>query len=241
MQRIKKVKWPKRNIGGDRAYAKLYYVTGTSITMTTGQSSVTRNIAFNILGVDSSTPLYASTITANFGSAPGLSQLASQFLKYRIRGIKLKYTYYPIDYGLQPLIAYFNAQGNADNILPTETGPTPAFPTPSVSVMPEQRWCVYRVIPNAANGAKPVTLKAYYSVNKVYGPDQVVKNDTQFTGDLISSSPYFSPTDQPSKGPWIQEGMFTMSGQTVAANVTVTILKRATVYIEFFGKRITTQ
>lgn len=241
MQRIKKVKWPKRNIGGDRAYAKLYYVTGQNRTLTTGNSSSFTNIAFNLGAGPVGTVLHSASITGSFGSTPGLQQLSLQFLRYRIRGIKLKYTYYPINYADQPLIAYFNAQSDQNDLATGTASPSPAFPTPSVSVMPEQRWCVYRVIPNAANGAKPMTLKVYYSVNKVFGPDQIVKNDEQFTGAMLNVAPYFSQAEMPTKGPWLQEGLFTMSGENVAEDVTVSILKRATVYVEFFGKRIATQ
>lgn len=240
MQRIKKVKWPKRNIGGDRAYAKLYCVVGESVTMQAAQNHVVNNIAFNVGAVPAGVALEDQTIYHRFGIPPGLQQLAQQFLWYRIRGIKLKYTYYPINYSQQPLCAFFNAQSNGVPITSSSTGPTPPFPLANVATMPEQRWCVYRVIPNAANGAKPVTMKVYYSVNKVFGPDRVVKNDKDFTGGLQQTVPFWDVNQPPSEGPWIQEGLFTMSGANAGANVTVTILKRATVYVEFFGKRPST-
>lgn len=238
MQRIKKVRWPKRNIGGDRAYAKLYYVTGESRTILSANSSFTANIAFNVGAALGGSALQTASISNRFGGTPGLAQLAQQFLWYRIRGVKLKYTYYPINYSLQPLVAYFNAQSNGVPLTSSSSSPTPGFPTASVSVMPEQRWCTYRVIPNAANGAKPVTLKTYYSVNKVFGPDRIVKNDERFTGGLVTLPPYYDPSQPPQEGPWIQDGMFTMSGAAAGADVTVSVLKRATVYVEFFGKRV---
>lgn len=241
MQRIKKIKYPKRNVGGDRAYAKLYHVVGESVTMLAAQTNVTRKIAFNVGATVAGTNLYNSTIYPNFGLPPGLSQLARQFLWYRIRGIKLKYTYYPINYALQPLVAFFNAQSNGVPITDSSFTPTPDFPVSNVAVMPEQRWCTYRVIPNAANGAKPVTMKAYYSVNKVFGPDRVVKNDKDFTGGLQLNAPYWDVNQHPTEGPWLADGLFTMSGVSAGADITVTILKRATLYVEFFGKRPSTE
>lgn len=241
MQRIKKVKWPKRNIGGDRAYAKLYFVTGENRTMLAAQNSIVENIAFNVGAATAGGALNDSSISARFGQTPGLSQLAQQFLWYRIRGIKLKYTYYPINYALQPLCAFFNAQSNGVPLQNSSGAPTPGFPPANVSTMPEQRWCTYRVIPNAANGAKPVTMKVYYSVNKVFGPDRIVKNDERFTGGLQTTTPYWDVNQPPQEGPWIADGLFTMSGQNAGADVNVTILKRATVYVEFFGKRVSTQ
>ena len=40
-------------------------------------------------------------------------------------------------------------------------------------------------------GAAPTRLTVYYSVNKVFGPDVVVKNDESFTGQLKTTLPYW--------------------------------------------------
>ena len=40
MQRIKSVRWPARNIGGDRAYCKLRYVKGARFTIPLANTSL---------------------------------------------------------------------------------------------------------------------------------------------------------------------------------------------------------
>jgi hypothetical protein len=96
-----------------------------------------------------------------------------------------------------------------------------------------------------ANGAKPTQLKVYYSVNKVQGPDVVVKNDEDYTGSMQASTPYFSngtvAEDQPNRAPWLQFGLMTLSGGVTTNPVTGVLKAEATVYTEFFGKRPQTQ
>ena len=48
MQRIKSVRWPARNIGGDRAYCKLRYVKGAEFPIVAGQYYTAQNQAMAI-------------------------------------------------------------------------------------------------------------------------------------------------------------------------------------------------
>lgn len=242
MQRIKTVRWPTRNIGGDRAFTKLRYVKGQNFYIPAGAYADTQNLCFNVGASGGSLP----TITSVFGSTPGLSILGAQYLHYRIKGIALKITYWATATAT-PIMLFTNAQSNTGLNGESQQVPSPDFIAPNVSTMPEQRWARYKVCGATNNGARPTTLKTYYSVNKVFGPDAVVKNDEEFTGQMLATTPYFSTNGdesaRPQRGPWLQYGLTTLSGQanTVANGIQGTMKIEATVYAEFFGKRPQTQ
>lgn len=237
MQRIRKVRWAARNIGGDRCFAKLRYVTGENFTIATGTSAQFYNQAINI-GSWPSTTSDATSLYAIMGNTPNLSTLASLYQRYRIRGIKLRLTFW--QQGGVPCCLYTNATGTTSQL---GSGPSPPFVTPTITVLPEQRWAKYRVCQATVAGGKATSLSVYYSVNKVFGPDNTVRNDIGFTGETQQTSPYWSeqgdPNSHPVNFPWMQYGIFTLSGQNVAAgNASFGVLKiEQTVYTEFFGKR----
>lgn len=232
MQRIKTVRWPARNIGGDRAFTKLFYVTGATFNILAGNSAVVNQMAFGVGAADAN----PSTITGVLGSTPGLSTLALQYTRYRIRGIKLKLTYW--QQSGPPVILFANAQTDQAEITPVSTGPTPGFPNPTINILPEQRWAKYRTCQMTQAGGRATTLNVYYSVDKVFGPDQITRNDEDFTGELRVTAPYFA--EYPIRSPWLEIGLCTLSGDDVAAGSEVTgVLKlEATVYTTFFGKRV---
>lgn len=245
MQRIKKVKWPVKNIGGDRSFCKLRYVIGSDFGISSGNVYNAVNLKYNT-GSWESTSSTPTSILAVFGQTPNLSTMGALYTKYRIRGIKLKLTYW--QQSGTPVVLFTNAQTeNGPDFATRENGPDPAFITPNISVLPEQRWARYRVCSQTAQGGKPTTLKSYYSVNKVYGPDNVVKNDKHFIGEMQPSTPYWSTDStfeaRPVYGPWLQYGLFTMNGTPIPIDEdTQGVLKvEATVYAEFFGKRVQTQ
>lgn len=245
MQKIKKVRWPARNIGGDRAYCKLRYVIGSDFTIAPTESYESVNVVYNI-GADSTNPVVSGTIHDIFGDTPNLSTMGALYTNYRIRGIKLKLTYW--QQSGSPVVLYTNAVTSQTG---ASTAPSPNFVVPNISVLPEQRWARYRVCGATAAGAKPTTLKAYYSVNKVYGPDAVVKNDADFIGKMSPAYPYWGTLETlpgpdrpfPLRTTWLQYGIFTLNGQPLANDDSVLgVLKvEATVYCEFFGKRVQTQ
>lgn len=92
MQRIRTYRYKSRNIGGDRARAKLFYSATSNERIAAGATSQVEIWCPNIGATPQS--LFPG-ISLQFGTCPGLSTLASQFLRYRIRGIKVKYTIYP--------------------------------------------------------------------------------------------------------------------------------------------------
>lgn len=243
IQRIKKVKWPTRNIGGDRAYCKLRYVNGINFGIEETESFNSQNLRMNTGAIDGPLGPGLATINSVFGNTPNLSTLSALYLHYRIRGIKLKLTYW--QQTGTPVVLYTNAQSNLDENY-AET-PNPDFVTPNISVLPEQRWARYRVCTQTQNGGKPTVLKSYYSVNKVQGPDNVVKNDREYIGEMKLGIPYWgdNPTTEavPRRSPFLQFGLFTLNGDVVGPNEDVNgVLKvEATVYTEFFGKRVSTE
>lgn len=242
MQRIKSVRWPARNIGGDRAYCKLRYVVGGDFGIASGAFSHSQNLRMNTGAYESPLGPAEQTIHFVLGNTPNLSTMGALYLNYRVRGIKLKLTYW--QQSGTPVVLYTNAQSDSNEFYATT--PSPDFVTPSISVLPEQRWARYRVCGATAAGARPTVLSAYYSVNKVFGPDAVVKNDRDFVGEMSVATPYWSDNQTtggvPVRSPWLQYGIFTLNGTALPALETVEgVLKvEATVYCEFFGKRVTT-
>lgn len=242
MQRIKTVRYQARNIGGDRCFSKLRYVIGIQFAPSAARPYNVTKLPFNV-GAHAAPLTSYNSISSVFGSTPNLSTLAQFYQRYRIRGIKLKLTAYYVPGASDPPICIFTtAQTSMGS--PYATDPTPTFPTPAIDVTPEQRWTRYRVVANSGNGAPPSTLSAYYSVNKVYGPDAVVRNDTEFIGELLTTAPYWSDAadsgndnNRPTKSPWLMYGIFSMNGQNIPSTVNLTLKVEATVYTEMFAKR----
>lgn len=244
MQRIKSVRWPARNIGGDRAYCKLRYVKGAEFPITLGQSYTAQNQAMAI-GASAAGALSSCTLTGVMGQTPNLSTMGALYTKYRIRGIKLRLSYWQT--GGAPVFLFAQAAPDQGIVGGGDTAPNPDFIFPGITTLPEQRWGKYRVCQATAAGGRATSLSVYYSVNKVQGPDAIVKNDTEYTGDMQVASPYFSTgtgdTNRPAKSPWMQFGIGTLSTNPVTTETVVTgVLKvDQTVYCEFFGKRAQTQ
>lgn len=240
MNKIKTVRWPRKNIGGDRAFTKLFYVIGDNYNIPAGSASFSNTLCMNLGAGPVGSVLNSHSVSGTFAGCPNLSTMAALYTKYRIRGISLKFTYWQTSG--EPVLLFTNAQSCATPNSAGMSGPTPGFVVPSVNVTPELRWARTRVCSMTSAGAKPTTLKVFYSVNKVQGPDEIVKNDSSYVGNTTVSSPYFSDNtgvgDQPTHGPWAMYGLTTLAGAPSADGVTGVMRATATVYTEFFGKRI---
>lgn len=240
MQRIKSVRWPARNIGGDRAYCKLRYVKGADFHIVTGQYYTAQNQAMAI-GASPAGALSSCTLAGVMGDTPNLSTMAALYTKYRIRGIKLRLSYWQT--GGAPVFLFAQATPDQGVVGGGDTAPNPDFILPSINQLPEQRWAKYRVCQATAAGGRATSLSVYYSVNKVQGPDAIVKNDLDYTGDMQVTTPYFSTgsgdTNRPQRSPWLQFGIGCLAAAPVTIdNVVTGVLKvDQTVYCEFFGKR----
>lgn len=244
MQRIKSVRWPARNIGCDRAYCKLRYVKGAEFPITIGQYYTAQNQAMAI-GASAAGALSSCTLTGVMGHTPHMSTMGALYTKYRIRGIKLRLTYWQT--GGAPVFLFAQATPDQGIVGGGDTAPNPDFIIPSINQLPEQRWAKYRVCQATAAGGRATSLSVYYSVNRVQGPDAIVKNDLEYTGDMQVASPYFSTgsgdTERPVRSPWLQFGIGTLAGNVTTTETLVTgVLKvDQTVYCEFFGKRAQVQ
>lgn len=247
MQKIKTVRYRAQNIGGDRAFCKLKYVVGQGFGLAQAAVSNFQNQAMNVgaSGTVGGTALQAASVNGIMGNTPNLSTMASLYLKYRIRGIKVRLTYW--QQTGDPVILFTNAASDTATLSDNSSQPVPNFVTPTISTTSEQRWARTRVCSGiAAQGGRPTTLTSYYSVNKVYGPDSVVKNDEDFTGELSPATPYWQTAStvqgRPTRTPWIQFGITTLSGSGAPAGGVTGILRvEQTVYVEFFGKRLLTE
>jgi len=243
MQRIRTYRYKARLIGGDRARAKLFFSSTANETIAINASSQVETWCPNI-GATSS--VLFPGINMQFGNCPGLSTLATQFLRYRIRGIKIKYTIYPknVDPAThEPVFFYVNAQAAGTSIQASDQGPIPPFPSQTIWNTPEQRWAKYVPVKFPMAGASPTRLSVYYSVNKVFGQDAVVKNDESFTGQLKTAAPYWDNAAgaHPVHGIWIQHGVSTISNLQVNAAQHYVYVMQAIVYAEFFGRRVMTE
>lgn len=244
MQRIRKYKFGVRNIGGDKAFVKLRFVRSRTWEILPGATEDTQNVAFNVMRAPGGSQLDFASIGYNFGDSPNTSTLASLYLKYRVRGIKLSLTCWPTA-GTVPVVAFINAQSDATGLDSPATGPTPSFVAANITNIGEQRWSKHRIINAAAAGARPTRLSAYYSVNKVFGPDQIVRNSANFIGNTTLVAPYYSQAtetyDRPQYGPWLQYGITTMTGTPPGESQFVVMKQDVTVYAEFFAKRLVIQ
>lgn len=244
MQKIKTVRYRARNIGGDRAFCKLRYVTGQAFGIPIASVSNFQNQVLNVGAATAASNLNAASLSTVMGNTPNLSTMGALYLQYRIRGIKYRLTYWQT--AGEPVMLYTNAQSDINALADTATGPSPAFITPTISTIGEQRWSKSRVCSQTQNGGKPTNLSVYYSVNKVMGPDQVVKNDEDYTGGMQLATPYWNnvsgSTLRPQRSPWAQFGLCTLAGTPVATTAVSGVLKvEETVYVEFFGKRPATE
>lgn len=219
MQRIKTTRWPTRNPFGDRMFYTFKATFGVALTDVTfvNGSAVVETQQMNSM----------PALAAQFIAAPGLLALGQNFNRYRIRGIKIRATAWPMnaDYGLAaspPSYLFFNAAA-LQSQFPASMG---------VNIAPEQRWCRYALIRAPHQGAKPTSLSVYYSVNKVYGPDQVVRNDQDFTGLTANT---LAAWTAPTAGPSYQIGFFTMGGES-PANQEFNIQVTYKIYMQMFEK-----
>lgn len=245
MQRIRSTRWPVKNIGGDRAYCKLRYVKGANFGIAQGDFWNGQNQVMGIATAPSGSNLFPTTLHAIMGDTPNLSTMGQLYQFYRIRGVKLRLTYWQISGA--PCFLFAQAVPDQGQVSGSDSAPNPDFINPSIVTLPEQRWGKYRVCQATAAGGRASSLSVYYSVNKVQGPDTVVRNDADYIGQMSPTTPYWDQGTaafaRPTRSPWMQWGLSTLSGNpTTAQDVTTGVLKvEQTVYCEFFGKRPQTQ
>jgi len=163
-------------------------------------------------------------LASQFTTFPGASLMGQTFGNYRIRGIKFNITCWPVNEDF-PVCVYTNAGTDASSLIIN----------PTIDKLPEQRWARWKVISAAGAGAKPTRLSVYYSVNRVYGPDAVVKNSANFIGSTGGNAALSSWTT-PDVGPVFQYGFFTMSNNPAPADTRIYITYSFKIYVQMFSR-----
>lgn len=220
MQRIKNTRWMPRNPIGDTLFYKLKAVTGGRMAISIG-NTFTRMAA----------PLQINDGLAFFttyGAVPGMSLASNFYQQYKIRGLKLKITYWPIAPNTQPLCGWTLASQQSSAV---------SAITPDINNIGEQRWGKYRTLTFPGQGASPVTLNVYYSEGKIWGPDNTEKNSVNFTSSTVVTSPFFNT---PAAGTFYDHGIFIMNGFPATATIQVDYKIEVTAYIKYWSKRALT-
>lgn len=255
MQKLYRSKWRKNNPVGDTLQAKVCVTQRDNMVAQTSLNHI------QILQPDfpnSRTPRLNDPIgllgrfgsdNAGRGYNNSSSALAAQiFRRYRCKGVAATITVTPFwDTLVQPGVSeqtrryMLCAWANAEAI---PTGGNASGPTmfPFANIIPEQRWKKYRVIQQGwIYGGKPTKLRFYFNVNKVYGPDRIVKGDVNFTGQTDSFEAGGSgfaplPVARPQAGPGLQIMIYTVDGNAFTNGVAFTIQIDWTFYIKYFQK-----
>lgn len=160
-----------------------------------------------------------------YGASPGVTAACQAFQQYKLRGLKIKHTYWPLAPNSQPLCGWTLAAQQSLALTAV---------TPDVQSIPEQRWGKYRTLSFPGQGTRPTSMTTYYSAHKVWGPDRTETNSVNFTSNTLLASPFFGT---PNAGPFYDMGIFVMNGQPATATITVAIKTEVTAYFQFWAKR----
>lgn len=260
MQKIRKSYWKKFNPVGDTLQCKIAVTQRTTIVGATAIPSVRilepdwpnqriprLNDPVGLMGrlgpADQTS--YGGRCMANSSSL-----LASQiFRRYKCKGVAATVTVTPRFAGSNPSPAeqtrrfIVAAWANSENIVTgrnvSGTGPgTFDFST----VIPEQRWVKWRPIQQGwIYGGKMTKLKFYFNVDRVFGPDRIVKGDADFCGvtdSLDTSLSGFSSSlaNRPIIGPGLELLIYALDNQAITASWAFDVQINWTFYVKYFQK-----
>lgn len=126
-----------------------------------------------------------STAQATVGGSPGFSFYPQLFARYRVTGLKLKFT---------PLL---NGRATDGTTIPPETllafiNGGPLTSSTQANNVPEQRWCKYKPINNWQFGGATKSVSLYLSTLKTAGADRTAANDLDYTSTCITTTPYYN-------------------------------------------------
>lgn len=218
---MKRVRWPTRNPMGDTLNYRALATYGSVVTLANASSSVDiiPTTQFNNMAV----------LGALFGEAPGLRTAAASYERYRITGITVKHTVWPVgSVGDVPLYLYTNGGAFTADV-----------PVPSITTTPELRWSKSRLVNIPSTGGKPTSISTYYNVRKVNGPDSIVTNDVDFTASTGAGAP--SSWSGAAIGPRIRTGLYTMSGAPASQGQQHSVKTTLIMHIKFFQRKILVQ
>lgn len=222
MQRLVKRRYPARNPFGDKVFVKFRVTKGGTFNVPSPSAEFVRQVGpVNDL----------SGTLALMGNSPGYSWYPQLFENYRVTGLKIRFT--PIINTLnnegatlppQGMIAYINA------------GPTLAA-NPSVSSLPEQRWCRYKPINSWYTGGPTKSVSLYMSVQKLAGGDRTTATDLEYTGECQSTTPYYGAVVNTVNYEW---GITTLNDGNfigVATDKLCDYMVTYTYYVTFWNRR----
>lgn len=238
IQKIKTMRYPKRNIFGDRAKMKLFGTRPVLFSLTSA-NGWSNQFAYALGALRGTTRcLVGNSVDSLVTFIPGLTRIQELYQRYRVKGLKLQITVYGTQGGgYVPFYVYADAAADETEISATSTGPEPPFSALEAATIPELRWSRYKVIRNAAQGGNVTKLTHYFELNKIAGPDRTIRSDLDYTGRMDA---VISNWTAPKRSPWIRYGVFPMIAPAdfPAGEPTVTLygLVSATIYVEAWGK-----
>lgn len=254
MQKIRKTYWKKFNPVGDTLQAKIA-ITQRSLFSGAADIPHIQLLApdypnLRIPRLTDPVGLMGRFGVSSLGrSMANTSSLlaATVFRRYKCKGVGGTITVTP-QFGTTPpspteqsrrfIIAVW---ANSDNnvVGGTVSGPSGLdFST----IIPEQRWVKWKYIQSGfLYGGRATKLRFYFNVNRVFGPDRVVKGDEDFTGrtdTLDSTNTGFSSLlpNRPVDGPGLQMMIYSVDGLGYEGGTLFNVQVDWTFYIKYFNK-----
>lgn len=206
---------------GDKVQYKFKFSLGGTLTAPGGTSFFQAQTSLRAMDL-----AHAQTV---FTSCPGFLDYGRLFSRYRVTGIKVRFTPVWNDVaaggtGIVPC-AYMEAHGPND------------VPNPSISVMPERRWGRWKPLNNWENGGGTKGISMYYSIPKVVGPDRIVINDAAYTGTITTAEPpvYVTPTNGGDMS--VRMGIMSAGGDNIPAGTYGSYILTATYYTTLWTRK----
>lgn len=197
---------------GDQLRYKCRSVAGGTLTILAGNTS--SNASTRQLNS------MASFVTS-YGASGGMLTLSGWYERYKMYGLKIKQTFWPLAPNSQPICGFSMASANS------------TFATAGIADTPEQRWKRYKVLTFPGQGTRPTTITSYYNCEKVWG-DKNSFESSNLEATLNVVAPHFNT---PVVGPFYQLGIFTLNGTAAAANIDCDFKIEATAYLRCWGRR----
>lgn len=254
MQKIRKSYWKKFNPVGDTLQTK---IAVTQRTLVGGAATIPH---IQILQPDYPNlriPRLTDPVglMGRFGGTPlGRSMTnttsllaATLFKRYKCKGVGGTITVTP-QFGTTPPTATEQSRrfiiavwANSENNV---TGGTVAGPSgfDFSTVIPEQRWVKWKYIQSGfLYGARATKLRFYFNVNRVFGPDRIVKGSEAFTGrtdTLDSTNSGFSSllVNRPTDGPGLQIMIYSVDNIGYEGGTLFNVQIDWTFYVKYFNK-----
>lgn len=255
MQKLTKSRWRRNNPVGDTLFVKAHITqrsdlqAGINVNETNYipvilpdyiNNRIPRlNDPYGVMGRFVSTDAGRSINNTSTQSA------AIFYRRFRVRGVACTVTVTP-RLMQQPILTGVTSQSRRFvvaawcNSEPVGLGISDSQPYNFSNVIPEQRWVRWRNMQQGfIYGGKPTKLKFYFSTEKVFGPDRVVKGDLDFTGatDSLGQGGFASAAaSRPLIGPGLLIVIYALDGGNMPLDMIFQVQLDWTWYIKYFQK-----